>query len=80
MRTNVLPPLRVLLGSTLAALSLAAGACHSGESTVSAEAKPEPLAVATAAVEHRPIDRYVRVTGSLTADEQADVSAEGPAA
>ncbi|MBA3295422.1 MAG: efflux RND transporter periplasmic adaptor subunit [Acidobacteria bacterium] len=76
MRTNVLPSSRVLLGSTLAALSLAAGACHSGESTVSAEAKTEPLAVATAAVEHRPIDRYLRVTGSLTADEQADVSAE----
>jgi len=43
---------------------------------VSAEAKPEPLAIATTVVEHRPIDRYLRVTGSLTADEQAEVSAE----
>ena len=36
----------------------------------------DPLAVSTAAVESRPIDRYLRVTGSLMADEQAEVSAE----
>ena len=36
----------------------------------------EPLAIATIAVESRAIDRYLRVTGSLMADAQADVSAE----
>ena len=36
----------------------------------------EPLAIATAAVESRSIDRFLRVTGSLTADAQAEVSAE----
>jgi RND family efflux transporter MFP subunit len=37
---------------------------------------PEPLAIAATAVESRPIDRYLRVTGSLAADAQAEVSAE----
>ena len=59
------------------------GPCRSAPSraapastTVSAEAKPEPLAITTATVEERPIDRFLRVTGSLLADEQAEVSAE----
>ena len=39
-------------------------------------APPAPVAVSVAAVESRPIDRYLRVTGSLIADEQAEVSAE----
>ncbi len=60
----------------LAALSVAATACNSGTSTVSAEAKPEPLSIATAVVEEKAIDRFLRVTGSLAADEQAEVSAE----
>ena len=36
----------------------------------------EPAAIATAAVESRSIERHLRVTGSLLADEQAEVSAE----
>src|SRR5215203_34701 len=76
MRTNVRFHSRVLLAAVVSALSLTVAACNSAESTVSAEAKPEPLAIATTVVEHRPIDRYLRVTGSLTADEQAEVSAE----
>jgi membrane fusion protein (multidrug efflux system) len=36
----------------------------------------EPLAVATTTLESRSIDRYLRVTGSLAADAQAEVSAE----
>jgi RND family efflux transporter MFP subunit len=39
-------------------------------------AAPDPLAISTAIVEVSPIDRYLRVTGSLIADAQADVSAE----
>src|SRR5699024_1787896 len=39
-------------------------------------AAPDPIAVETAVVESRAIDRFIRVTGSLAADEQAEVSAE----
>jgi len=64
-----------LLGAAaLAALS--ATAC-SGAKT-SAESLPEPTAVAvrTATLQNQPIDRFLRVTGSLMADEHADVAAE----
>jgi RND family efflux transporter MFP subunit len=44
--------------------------------TVVAAAKPEPIVVTVVPVESRTIDRYLRVTGSLLADEQAEVSAE----
>ncbi len=57
-------------------MSLGATACSSGDATVSAAAKPEPIAITTATVEQQPIDRFLRVTGSLAADEQAEVSAE----
>jgi multidrug efflux pump subunit AcrA (membrane-fusion protein) len=60
---------------------LLSGAVASGcSSRTSAEEgptpKPEPIAIATATVESRPIDRFIRVTGSLHADEEAEVSAE----
>ena len=60
---------------------LLTGAAASGcSSRTSAEevpaAKTEAIAIATATVESRPIDRFIRVTGSLHADEQAEVSAE----
>jgi RND family efflux transporter MFP subunit len=66
----------ILAGIAAAALSASVAGCGSQNSTVSAAPKPEPLAIAIAAVESRPIDRYLRVTGSLTADEQAEVGAE----
>lgn len=64
----------LLTGAAVAALL--STAC-SGERT-SAAALPEPAAVAVRAalVESRSIDRFLRVTGSLAADEQADVAAE----
>jgi RND family efflux transporter MFP subunit len=52
------------------------GACRDSVSTEAAAAAPPPTAVSVASVESRPIDRYLRVTGSLMADEQAEVSAE----
>lgn len=59
---------------------LAAAAASGCSSRTSAEevpaAKADPIAIATATVESRPIDRFIRVTGSLHADEQAEVSAE----
>ena len=71
IRTLRLP---ILSGALVAALLSAA--C-SAERT-SAAAPPEPTAVAihVAQVESQPIDRFLRVTGSLAADEQADVAAE----
>ena len=70
-----LPSLPVL------ALVLTAGAlssgCGSGTPAAAATpATPEPTVVATSAVDTRPIERHLRVTGSLVADEQAEVSAE----
>jgi RND family efflux transporter MFP subunit len=67
---------RLLIASGLAVVSAAVTACGSKPSTVSAEAKPAPLAITTTLVEERPIDRFLRVSGSLAADEQAEVSAE----
>jgi RND family efflux transporter MFP subunit len=65
----------IFAGIAAAALTVSA-ACGSPNSTVNAAPKPEPLTIATSPVESRPIDRYLRVTGSLMADEQAEVSAE----
>src|SRR6187549_2021077 len=64
------------------AVALTAGALStacSSETAASAAttaAAPEPTTVGTAVVDSRPIERHLRVTGSLLADEQAEVSAE----
>lgn len=68
--------MRWLTTGMFVALAGAAAACGGSNGTVKAEAKPEPIPIQMAAVESRPIDRYLRVTGSLMADEQAEVSAE----
>ena len=60
-------------------LSLGVVACSTQAKGASDNGKPaaaEPLAVKTATVESRPLERFLRVTGSLVADEQAEVSAE----
>ena len=63
-----------------AAVSIAASSvsgCSSRTSAEEAAAAPAPAPeVATTQVESREIARFIRVTGSLAADEQADVSAE----
>ncbi len=57
--------------------ALALSGCSTTAETAADTVKAaEPLAIATVAVESRAIDRYLRVTGSLIADAQADVSAE----
>jgi RND family efflux transporter MFP subunit len=66
----------VLAVIAAAALSVSVAGCGSPSGTVSAAPKAEPLRIDTAAVENRPIDRYLRVSGSLMADEQAEVGAE----
>lgn len=68
---------RVLFhGLSLLTISLLASACGSEAKTQTEKTRPEPVAVAAATVESRAIERYLRVTGSLAADEQAEVSAE----
>jgi RND family efflux transporter MFP subunit len=65
-----------LLTSAALAAALLSAAC-SGEPTVEAALpEPAPVAVRVATVERQSIDRFLRVTGSLAADEQADVAAE----
>ena len=68
----------VLAGILGIAAAASAAGCGAESTTVKAAAKPEPLVIEVANVESRPIDRYLRVTGSLVADEQAEVSAEAP--
>jgi membrane fusion protein, multidrug efflux system len=60
----------------IASFSIAAAGCGTESTTVKAEAKAEAPVIDAAQVESRAIDRYLRVTGSLVADEQAEVSAE----
>jgi RND family efflux transporter MFP subunit len=64
-------------GALLIPAALSAG-CSSGTPAAAATiaARPDPVTVSTVAVESRPLERYLRVTGSLAADEQAEVSAE----
>ena len=70
-RHSLLPTAGVLV----ALASLTSG-CGSETKAAAAAAVPEPAMVTTAAVESLPIERHLRVTGSLLADEQAEVSAE----
>ena len=58
---------------SLAALSLTG--CGP-ETTAAAAPAPSAIAVRAVTVESRPIERFLRVTGSLTADEEAKVAAE----
>ncbi len=66
----------LLLLPLLAVVPLVSACSTEARSNPAVAAAPAPLAVATATVESRAIDRYLRVSGSLTADEQAEVSAE----
>jgi multidrug efflux pump subunit AcrA (membrane-fusion protein) len=65
-----------LVLGTAAIAALCSTACN-GDKT-SAATLPEPTAVAVHAVtlQNQPVDRFLRVTGSLMADEHADVAAE----
>ena len=61
----------------IASAALAAGACSSG----AAKGKEQPtappvVAVSAIAAAEQPIARFIRATGSLMAEEQADVAAE----
>jgi RND family efflux transporter MFP subunit len=67
-----------LLVITFAAAALATGACSSGSAKGKDQAASTAPVVAVSAIaaSERPIARFIRATGSLMAEEQADVAAE----
>jgi RND family efflux transporter MFP subunit len=66
--------LPLLTGAALAALLSAA--CSGERTSAAAPPEPAPVAVRIATVQTQAIDRFLRVTGSISADERADVAAE----
>src|SRR5712691_8652343 len=74
---------RVTFGNSAAVALLAAaaavavsGCSASGKSNDRDTAPPAAIAVAPVAAVERPIARFIRVSGTLMAEEQADVAAE----
>ena len=72
-RTNAL-----LISAPLLALSLLLTGCgdSSSQAAAPAESKPEPVRVETARAEQQEIARFLNVSGTLVAEEQAEVAAE----
>src|SRR3954454_13365365 len=65
------------VAAVAAAAALISGACSSGAAKgKEPSAAPPAVAVAAAAATERPIARFIRATGSLMAEEQADGAAE----
>src|SRR5215467_12516951 len=61
----------------LAGAALASGACSTGDAKAKEQNSSAPVvAVSAVAAIERPIARFIRATGSLMAEEQADVAAE----
>ena len=70
---RVVSPVVVLVSAALAA------GCGSAKGASSSESKavnPAAVAVSVATAAEQPITRFIRVTGTLAAEEQADVAAE----
>jgi len=65
-----------VLSSAAVAAALLSAACSGAPASAAAPVEPAPVFVRATQVEQQSIDRFVRVTGSLTADEKADVAAE----
>jgi RND family efflux transporter MFP subunit len=67
--------LRPALAAALVPALLSA-ACSGTRTSAAAPPEPAAVAVRSAQVQQQPIDRFLRVTGSLAADEKAEVAAE----
>jgi RND family efflux transporter MFP subunit len=65
-----------LVAALLFAAPLASGACSSGDAKGKDQPAPAAIATAPAAATEEPIARFIRATGTLMAEEQADVAAE----
>lgn len=64
------------LAALVALCPLAIAACSSGDAKAKETPAPAPVAVNAAAAVEQPVVRFIRATGTLTAEEQADVAAE----
>jgi membrane fusion protein, multidrug efflux system len=64
------------MGIAAIAALLSTGCSAETTTSAAAPAAPAPVAVKVTAVQSQAIDRFLRVTGSLAADEQAEVAAE----
>ena len=74
MNRGTTPSLVIAL---LAAAALASGACSAGDAKAKEQTSAPPVvAVAAVAAIEQPIARFIRATGTLMAEEQADVAAE----
>src|SRR4051795_7781523 len=62
--------------SSAAMAALLSTGCSAQTTSAAEPAAPAPVAVRVTAVQSQAIDRFLRVTGSLAADEQAEVAAE----
>ena len=65
-----------LLAATVAAAAAGIGCSAAGKSTDRDPAPAAAIAIAPVAAVERPIVRFIRVSGTLMAEEQADVAAE----
>jgi RND family efflux transporter MFP subunit len=62
--------------SVVLAASLAAGACGANATATRGAAEPAAVGVSAVVVAEQPIARFIRVSGTLTAQEDAEVAAE----
>ncbi|MGE3844234.1 MAG: efflux RND transporter periplasmic adaptor subunit [Vicinamibacterales bacterium] len=65
-----------LLFLVITAFTAAAAGCGGAQTEARDQAPPAPVAISVATVTARPLTRFVSVTGTLTADDEADVAAE----
>src|SRR4029079_16329009 len=65
-----------VLAAAVLATALFSASCSGERTSAAAPPEPTPVAIRVAQVQSQPIDRFLRVTGSLAAGEQADVAAE----
>src|SRR5579863_570136 len=66
----------LLVTSALAAAALAAGCTAAGKTNDHPPAAAPAVAISAVAAVEQPIARFIRATGSLTAEDQAGVAAE----
>ena len=67
---------RLLLLGAFTIPALVSAACTGAKTSAATLSEPAAIAVRAVTLQNEPIDRFLRVTGSLMADEQAEVAAE----
>src|SRR6266853_2155044 len=76
-RVLIIRPAVLTLPAAGVLMAILTAACSSGDArTKDRDAAPLTIAVSPVAATERPIARFIRVTGTLTAEEQAGVAAE----